>query len=303
MCRLLTSSQTAHIACHGRFRADNPLFSSLQLADGPLNVYDLQRLDRAPDLLVLSACDSGLSAVRPGDELMGLAAALFPLGTAALVASIVPVPDEATHRLMLAFHAALAAGSAPPPRWRARARSSTRPSPPTGSPRPASCAWAPDDRAARLVREGQAPAAVAGDARSLRAARLRGDAPADPGRAGHPVLQAFSGRFPDPAALADAPAARGAAPVERPRLQPPRARAPARGRARRGARLAGGPDRAAGRRPVHRRGGRLVRLGPPGRRDGHELSGVLERGGRALAGSPAAAADAPPGGRPTTTRR
>lgn len=54
--------------CHALFRADNPLFSALQLADGPLTVYDLERLRAAPRDMILSACDDGVSAVRPGDE-------------------------------------------------------------------------------------------------------------------------------------------------------------------------------------------------------------------------------------------
>src|SRR5664280_2581119 len=67
-------ARLVHLAAHGCFRADNPLFSCLELADGPLMVYDLEMLRAAPRQLVLSACDSGLSDVRPGGELMGLAA-------------------------------------------------------------------------------------------------------------------------------------------------------------------------------------------------------------------------------------
>lgn len=106
-------ARLVHIAAHGRFRSDNPLFSSLQLADGPLTVYDLERLRAAPRCLVLSACVSGLSAIRPGDELMGLASAVFALGTRTLIASVVEVPDEAARRLMLAFHRLLQTGAAP----------------------------------------------------------------------------------------------------------------------------------------------------------------------------------------------
>jgi CHAT domain-containing protein len=106
----LDGAGLAHVAAHGAFRVDNPLFSSLQLADGPLTVYDLEGLARAPRTLVLSACDSGLSGVRPGDELMGLAGALFALGTGSLVASVIPVPDAATRELMVAFHQRLQAG-------------------------------------------------------------------------------------------------------------------------------------------------------------------------------------------------
>jgi tetratricopeptide (TPR) repeat protein len=102
-----------HIAAHGRFRSDQPLFSALELADGELYVHDLDRLRNGPRLLVLSACEAGLSAVRPGDELMGLAAALLCCGTATLVASVVPVPDEPTSAVMAALHAGLRSGLTP----------------------------------------------------------------------------------------------------------------------------------------------------------------------------------------------
>ena len=109
----LDSSAVAHIAAHGRFRSDQPLFSALELADGPLYVHDLDRLRRGPRLFVLSACEAGLSGVRPGDELMGLAAALLARGTATLVASVVPVPDDRTAEVMSALHAGLRQGLSP----------------------------------------------------------------------------------------------------------------------------------------------------------------------------------------------
>jgi CHAT domain-containing protein len=109
----LDGASLAHIAAHGRFRTNNPLFSSLVLADGPLMVYDIERMRRAPGRIVLSACDSGVSGVRPGDELMGLAAALFAQEATTLVASVVPVSDEATRPLMLRYHKALEATGSP----------------------------------------------------------------------------------------------------------------------------------------------------------------------------------------------
>jgi CHAT domain-containing protein len=109
----LDGAALAHLACHGRFRSDSPLFSSLELADGPLNVYELQSLKRAPDVVVLSACDLALSDRHPGDELLGLAAALLGMGTRTIVASVVPVPDAAARRLMVAFHRSLAGGDTP----------------------------------------------------------------------------------------------------------------------------------------------------------------------------------------------
>ena len=116
----------AHLACHGRFRADNPLFSALGLSGGDLSVYEFERLARVPDRIVLSACESGLSAVRPGDELMGLAATLLGLGTRSLIASVLRVPDEASRRLMVELHRGLVAG-APPAVAVARARAAMDP--------------------------------------------------------------------------------------------------------------------------------------------------------------------------------
>ncbi len=101
----------AHIAAHGSFRWDNPLFSAIELVDGPLTLHDLQSLTQAPEVLVLSACDLGLSSVRPGDELMGLTAALLGLGTRTLIASVLSVPSEDTVALMLELHRHLRTGT------------------------------------------------------------------------------------------------------------------------------------------------------------------------------------------------
>jgi len=101
----------AHIAAHGTFRPDNPLFSSLLMEDGPLTVHDLQRLGRAPYRLVLSCCDSGVTASAGADELLGLVAALGQLGTAGVLAPVVPVNDEATVQFSLALHERLATGA------------------------------------------------------------------------------------------------------------------------------------------------------------------------------------------------
>ncbi len=97
-----------HVACHGVFRADNPLFSNLRLADGPLAVHELEGLGRSPATVILSACDSGLAEPRPGNEWMGMATALLTLGTRSLVASVMPVPDaNPTLVLMEALHRGL----------------------------------------------------------------------------------------------------------------------------------------------------------------------------------------------------
>jgi len=106
----LGRSDVAHLAAHGVFRADNPLFSYLQLADGPLTIYDLESLPRVPSLVLLAACESGQATVLTGDELLGLAVTFLTLGTSALVASVVPVPDAETAPLMVELHRRLLAG-------------------------------------------------------------------------------------------------------------------------------------------------------------------------------------------------
>lgn len=100
----LDGADVAHVAAHGVLRGDNPLFSALTMSDGPLTTYDLERLSRAPQLVLLPACQSGAGAVLAGDEVMGLTSALFALGARTAVATVIPVPDEATRPLMVGLH-------------------------------------------------------------------------------------------------------------------------------------------------------------------------------------------------------
>ena len=111
--RALDGAAIAHIAAHGRFREDNPLFSALMLADGPLTVYDLERLGAAPAAIMLAACDSAMSPVRPGDEMTGLAAALLAVGTRTVVAPLLPVPDDTGGAPAHTWHRLVRQGTAP----------------------------------------------------------------------------------------------------------------------------------------------------------------------------------------------
>ncbi len=106
----LDGAWLGHIAAHGSFRADSPLFSSLRMHDGPLTVYDFEQLGRAPYRLVLSSCDSGVLAPVGADELLGLVASLLPLGTAGIVAGVVQLNDRAVVPLMVQLHQHLRAG-------------------------------------------------------------------------------------------------------------------------------------------------------------------------------------------------
>jgi len=89
-----------HLACHGLFRADNPMFSSLKLQDGWLTAADVMSLDLDGALVVLSACESGRNEVVEGDEILGLTRAFLRAGAATLVVSLWLVQDETTAELM-----------------------------------------------------------------------------------------------------------------------------------------------------------------------------------------------------------
>jgi CHAT domain-containing protein len=102
-----------HLACHGLFRADNPMFSSLKLHDGWLTAADIMGLDLSGTLVTLSACESGRSEVFAGDELIGLTRAFLGVGASTLVVSLWVVQDETTASLMERYYERLHDGAAP----------------------------------------------------------------------------------------------------------------------------------------------------------------------------------------------
>jgi tetratricopeptide (TPR) repeat protein len=106
----LDGAALAHLACHGRLRADNPTFSSLLLSDGPLTVHELHLRGLAPRRMILASCDSGADVSYEGNEMLGFVSALIARGTAGLVASAVMVPDLEAVALMRALHVRVVAG-------------------------------------------------------------------------------------------------------------------------------------------------------------------------------------------------
>jgi CHAT domain-containing protein len=93
-----------HLACHGQFRSDNPLFSALRLADGWFTVRDAYGLKLDNALVTLSACETGANVVAPGDELIGLARGFFSAGARSVLLSLWMVDDETTDRMMVDFY-------------------------------------------------------------------------------------------------------------------------------------------------------------------------------------------------------
>ena len=99
-----------HIATHGVYRPDNPMFSGLRLGDGWLAARDLYGLNLKASLVVLSACETGLGSYEGGDEVFGIARGFLYAGAPALVASHWAVKDTQTAQLMIAFYQTLQNG-------------------------------------------------------------------------------------------------------------------------------------------------------------------------------------------------
>jgi len=97
-------SRFVHIAAHGFFRSDNPMFSGIRLGGSYLTLYDLYNLKLPAELVSLSACVTGLNVIAAGDELLGLARGLFRAGAASLLVTLWEVPDESTAEFMKAFY-------------------------------------------------------------------------------------------------------------------------------------------------------------------------------------------------------
>jgi CHAT domain-containing protein len=110
---LLSRAELVHVACHGSFRRDNPMFSSLHVADGPLNVYDLEGLSRLPVVVVLSSCSVANAKVVQGGSLLGLANAFTTLGAASVIAPLTPISDAASVTVMDRLHRELVTGADP----------------------------------------------------------------------------------------------------------------------------------------------------------------------------------------------
>lgn len=109
--RALTRADVLHVAAHGSHREDNPLFSSLRLADGPLYAYEIDPVHEAPHCVTLSACEAGLVTLRPGDEGLGLTHVLLHVGVVSVVAGVARVRDDVAAVTMQRVHALMAAGT------------------------------------------------------------------------------------------------------------------------------------------------------------------------------------------------
>ncbi len=99
-----------HIASHGHFRPDNPMFSGVRLGDGDLDVHDLYRLNVDAGLVTLSGCGTALHVLAKGDERLGIERALLLAGARSVLLSMWDVHDACSAVLLPEFYRGLAAG-------------------------------------------------------------------------------------------------------------------------------------------------------------------------------------------------
>jgi CHAT domain-containing protein len=98
-----------HFAAHAELKEDDPLSSAILLAkdgkeDGRLEVREIFGMDLKANLVVLSACETGLGKLSSGDELVGLTRAFLYAGTPSVIASLWKVEDSSTAALMASFY-------------------------------------------------------------------------------------------------------------------------------------------------------------------------------------------------------
>jgi CHAT domain-containing protein len=102
-----------HFATHGLLDSDRPGLSALVLSlvdeqgkpqDGFLRAHELYNLQLPAELVVLSACQTGLGKDVKGEGLVGLTRAFLSAGAARVVVSLWNVNDRATAELMTKFY-------------------------------------------------------------------------------------------------------------------------------------------------------------------------------------------------------
>lgn len=110
-----------HMATHGIIDEDRPRRSGLALSakgeitasskeDGMLRSSEIFGLDITSDMVVLSACNTGLGKVVKGEGILGLQRSFFYAGTSTVVVSLWNVYDRSTASLMTEFYKALING-------------------------------------------------------------------------------------------------------------------------------------------------------------------------------------------------
>jgi CHAT domain-containing protein len=129
----LADFDIVHFATHGLIDERRPERSKLALSfpedpseDGYLQASEIYRLDLGADLVVLSACETGLGRMVRGEGVLGLPRAFFYAGASSVVVSLWSVSDQSTSRLMAAFYERMISRGESPARALAGAKADLR---------------------------------------------------------------------------------------------------------------------------------------------------------------------------------
>lgn len=118
-----TKYRVIHFATHGFVDYEHPELSGLVFSmvdekgtpqDGFLRMHDIYNLKLPVDLVVLSACNTGLGREIKGEGLIGLTRGFMYAGARGVVASLWKVDDDATAELMKHFYRAMFQKGLPP---------------------------------------------------------------------------------------------------------------------------------------------------------------------------------------------
>ena len=98
------AARVIHLSCHGYFNPRDPAASSVLLSSGEFTLHDWMALSLSADLVTLSACETGLSDVKRGDDLTGLTRALLYAGASSALVTLWSVRADTTLEWMLDFY-------------------------------------------------------------------------------------------------------------------------------------------------------------------------------------------------------
>jgi len=99
-----------HFSCHGEFNTKDPLKSCIHLHHSSLTIKDIFELKINSEIVTLSACETGISKIKKGDELIGLIRSFSYAGAASLLVTLWKVDALATEKFMKKFYSNLKKG-------------------------------------------------------------------------------------------------------------------------------------------------------------------------------------------------
>jgi CHAT domain-containing protein/tetratricopeptide (TPR) repeat protein len=113
----IRNKDVLHFSCHGLFDNSDPLSSGILLyndkypkARDILTAREIFNLELKAELVTLSACETGINEIKPGEELIGLTRGFLYAGAASVMVSLWSVNAPSTQRLMREFYTQLKGG-------------------------------------------------------------------------------------------------------------------------------------------------------------------------------------------------